>query len=282
MKNRVMTVQNINITVTFNEQNDYICISDMVKAKTSESRAADIIKNWLRNRTTLEFLGTWEQIYNPNFKVVEFDHFKAQAGLHTFVLSVSEWVEKTQAVGLFVKKGRYGGTFAHRDIAFEFASAISPVFKLYLIKEFQRLKEEENRPSRIEWSAKRLLSKNNYIIQTDAVKNYLIPTGNYKNNLEWLAYAEEADLLNVALFGFTAKAWREANPDLAKQNLNVRDLASINELTVLSNLETHDALMIREGKSKTERFDFLKEIAEYQIRILNEAAAIKSKEELLQ
>lgn len=173
-------------------------------------------------------MGTWEQIYNSDFKVVEFDHLKAEAGLHTFVLSASEWIDKTNAIGLFVKKGRYGGTYAHKDIAFEFASAISPVFKLYLIKEFQRFKEQENDIKKIEWDAKRFLSKNNYLIQTDAVKNYLIPVCNYREELSWLPYAEEADLLNVALFGFTAKAWREENPELAK-NSNVRDYSSINE-----------------------------------------------------
>ena len=206
--------------------------------------------------------------------MVEFDHFKSEAGLHTFVLSVSEWIEKTEAIGLFVKRGKYGGTYAHKDIAFEFASAISPVFKLYLIKEFQRLKEAENDAKKIEWDAKRFLSKNNYLIQTDAVKNYLIPSGNYKENLEWLAYAEEADVLNVALFGFTAKAWRDENPELAKKN-NVRDFASINELTVLSNLETHNAQMIREGRNKTERFQILQEIAEYQLNVLKAAEQIK-------
>ena len=277
MKNKIILVQNIPVTISVSDQKDYICISDIAKAKSNESRAADVIKNWLRNRITLEFLGAWEQIYNPDFKVVEFDHFKSQAGLHTFVLSVSEWVEKTNAVGLYVKKGRYGGTFAHKDIAFEFASSISPVFKLYLIKEFQRLKEEENDIRKIEWNAKRFLTKNNYLIQTDAVKNYLIPNGNFLENLEWLAYAEEADLLNVALFGFTAKAWRDANPALAK-NSNVRDYATINELTVLSNLETHNATMIREGKTKAERFEILKEIAQYQLNILNEAHLIENKE----
>lgn len=275
-KNRIITVQDIPITVSEADIDDYICITDMAAAKSDSSRAADVIKNWLRNRNTLEFLGTWEQIYNSDFKVVEFDHFKAEAGLHTFVLSASEWIEKTNAIGLFVKKGRYGGTYAHKDIAFEFASAISPVFKLYLIKEFQRLKEQENDIKKIEWDAKRFLSKNNYLIQTDAVKNYLIPVCNYREELSWLPYAEEADLLNVALFGFTAKAWREANPELAK-NSNVRDYSSINELTVLSNLETHNAQMIREGKSKEERFFVLKEIAEYQIRILNEAQNISNK-----
>lgn len=253
---------------------DYICITDMAAAKSEQSRAADVVRNWLRNRTTLEFLATWEEIYNPDFKVFESEHFKKQSGLLTFTPSISEWVNQTNAIGLYVKKGRYGGTFAHKDIAFEFASAISPVFKLYLIKEFQRLKSDENDREKIEWNAKRFLSKNNYLIQTDAVKNYIIPAGNYKTNLEWLAYAEEADVLNVALFGFTAKAWRDQNPELAKNN-NMRDFASINELTVLSNLETHNAQMIREGKSKEERFKILEEIAEYQLKILNEADRVK-------
>ncbi len=278
-KNRIITVQDIPITISASDIYDYICITDIAAAKEGNSRAADVVKNWIRNRMTLEFLGTWEQIYNPDFKVVEFDHFKREAGLHTFVLSVSEWIESTNAKGLYVKKGRYGGTYAHKDIAFEFSSAISPVFKLYLIKEFQRLKETENNQKQIEWNAKRFLAKNNYLIQTDAVKNYIIPKGDYVTNVEWLAYAEEADILNVALFGFTAKSWRDANPELAKK-YNVRDYATINELTVMSNLETHNAQMIREGKSKTERFDVLKEIAKHQLEILNSAERLRLENDL--
>ena len=272
-KNRIIRVQDIPITVSEADMDDYICITDMAAAKSENSRAADVVRNWLRNRSTLEFLSTWEEIYNPDFKVFESEHLKKQAGLVVFTPSVSEWVDKTGAIGLFVRKGRYGGTFAHKDIAFEFASAISPVFKLYLIKEFERLKEQENDLKKIEWDAKRFLSKNNYLIQTDAVKNYLIPVGDYREDLQWLPYAEEADLLNVALFGFTAKAWRDANPELAKKS-NVRDFATINELTVLSNLETHNAQMIREGRSKEERFEILKDIADYQIRVLREAENI--------
>lgn len=278
MRNTVIMVQDIPITITQAEMEDYICITDIAAAKSENSRAADIVRNWLRNRSTLEFLSTWEEIYNPNFKVFESEHFKKQAGLLTFTPSISEWVEQTNAIGLFVKRGRYGGTFAHKDIAFEFASAISPVFKLYLIKEFQRLKQEENNAQKIEWSAKRFLSKNNYLIQTDAIKNYIIPICNYREDLKWITYAEEADLLNVALFGFTAKMWRDSNPELAKHN-NVRDYATIQELTVLSNLETHNAQMIREGKSKEERFIILKEIASYQMGILNAAEKIVGIEE---
>ena len=275
-KNRIITVQGISVTVSNEDIDDYICITDIAAAKSDNSRAADVIKNWMRNRSTLEFLGTWEQIYNPEFKVVEFDHFKMEAGLPTFTMSVTDWVDSTGAMGIYVKRGKYGGTFAHKDIAFEFASAISPVFKLYLIKEFQRLKEVENDIQKLEWDAKRFLSKNNYLIQTEAVKNYLIPVCNYREDLQWLPYAEEADLLNVALFGFTAKAWRVANPELAKKS-NVRDYATINELTVLSNLETHNAQMIREGKDKKSRFEVLKEIAEYQLRVLNEAEKISNR-----
>jgi len=275
-KNKIITVENIPVTVLLHDSDDYISITDMAAAKSDNVRAADVIKNWLRNRNTIEFLGTWESIYNTNFKVVEFDHFKKEAGLHTFTISVSDWIEKTRAIGLYVKKGRYGGTFAHKDIAFEFASAISPVFKLYLIKEFQRLKEQESDRSKIEWNAKRFLSKNNYLIQTSAVKKYLIPTCDYRDDLKWIPYAEEADLLNVAIFGFTAKAWRDANPELAKTG-NVRDYASIKELTVLSNLETHNAQMLREGKLKEERFRILKDIAEYQMNILGEAIRISER-----
>ena len=272
MKNNIIEVQNIQINVTNLNEKDYICISDIAKAKSDKSRAADVIRNWLRNRSTLDFLTAWEQLYNPNFKVFESEHFRKQVGLLTFTPSVSEWCEKTNAIGMYSKMGKYGGTYAHKDIAFEFASAISPMFKLYLIKEFERLKqiEDQNR----EWDIKRILTKNNYLIHTDVIKNYILPDSNYHKNKEWLKYAEEADILNVALFNTTAKEWRELNPDLAKTS-NIRDYASINELTVLSNLESHNAEMIKEGKSKEERFENLTEIAKYQLNILNNAEKIK-------
>ena len=273
-KTTSITVQDVPVTIMNVDQRDYISLTDMAKARTDAGRAADVIKNWLRARSTLEFLGTWEIMYNPNFKVVEFDHFKSEAGLHTITLSAKEWIEKTNAVGIYVQAGRYGGTYAHKDIAFEFGSAISPVFKLYLLKEYQRLKDAENDRLKLEWSAKRFLSKNNYLIHTDAVKNYVLPQSNYTKNTEWLAYADEADLLNVALFGCTAKAWREANPTLAK-NSNIRDYASIAELTVLSNLETHNAELIKSRMEKKERFEALRQIAQYQLRVLAEAEKIK-------
>lgn len=187
-------------------------------------------------------------------------------------MSVTEWCNKTNAIGIYSKRGKYGGTYAHKDIAFEFASSISPVFKLYLIKEFERLKTLEN--SNREWDVKRILTKNNYIIHTDAIKNYILPDNDYFKNKEWLKYAEEADILNVALFNTTAKKWRELNPGLAS-NSNIRDYATINELTVLSNLESHNAELIKEGKAKEERFEILSEIAKYQLDILNNAEKIK-------
>ena len=273
-KTSSILVQDVPVTVMSIDQRDYISLTDMAKARTDAGRAADIIKNWLRARSTLEFLGTWEIMYNPDFKVVEFDHFKSEAGLHTFTLSAKEWIESTHAIGMYVQAGRYGGTYAHKDIAFEFGSAISPIFKLYLLKEYQRLKDEENDRLKLEWDAKRFLSKNNYLIHTDAIKNYVLPRSNHSKSTEWLVYADEADLLNVALFGCTAKEWRDANPVLAAKQ-NIRDFASIAQLTVLSNLETHNAEMIKQGIDKAERFDRLKQIAEYQLRVLTEAEAIQ-------
>lgn len=273
-KTSSILVQDVPVTIMSIDHRDYISLTDMAKARTDAGRAADVIKNWLRTRSTLEFLGTWEIMYNPDFKVVEFDHFKSEAGLHTFTLSAKEWIESTHAIGMYVQAGRYGGTYAHKDIAFEFGSAISPIFKLYLLKEYQRLKDEENDRLKLEWDAKRFLSKNNYLIHTDAIKNYVLPQSNHSKSTEWLVYADEADLLNVALFGCTAKEWRDANPVLAAKQ-NIRDFASIAQLTVLSNLETHNAEMIKQGIDKAERFDRLKQIAEYQLRVLTEAEAIQ-------
>lgn len=268
------------VSIIQQNKEDYICLTDMAKSKEGDNRAADIIKNWIRNRGTIEFIGTWEQLYNPNFKVVEFDHFRKSAGLPTFVLSPKQWVEKTNAIGIFSKSGRYGGTYAHRDIAFEFGAAISPVFKLYLIKEYQRFKEIESNQYNLEWNVKRILSKANYYIHTDAVKNYILPDKNYEKDREWIAYAEEADLLNVALFNCTAKDWREANPKFADKGMNIRDIASINELAILSNLESLNAEMIKSGIDKYERYKRLKEIATYQLTILNEKDFMKALKKL--
>jgi hypothetical protein len=263
-KNKKITVEGAEITVIQNDSKDYISLTDMANSKDGESRAADVIKNWLRNRYTLEFLGTWEQINNKDFKVVEFDHFKMQAGLPSFVLSVSEWIEKTNAIGMIVKMGKYGGTFAHRDIAFEFGSAISASFKLYLITEFQRLKADENDRLKLEWNLQRTLAKVNYHIHTDAIKENLIPKELSKSQIS-LVYANEADLLNMALFGLTAKQWRDKNPN---KDGNVRDQATIEQLVVLSNLESINAVLINQGLSQSERLKQLNQIAITQMKSL--------------
>jgi len=263
-KNKIIQVQKTKIAITGYKGEDYICITDMAKAKTDEARAADVIKNWIRTRTTLEFLGTWEKIYNPDFKVVEFDHFKSQAGLPSFVLSPSHWVDKTAAIGIFSKAGRYGGTYAHKDIAFEFGSAISAEFKLYLIKEFQRLKADENDRYKLDWNLQRTLAKVNYTIHTDAIKEKLIP-GRLSKKQTSFVYASEADMLNMALFGKTAADWQAENPE-AKGN--IRDDATLEQLVVLSNLESINAVLIRQGLSQSERLEQLNEIAITQMTSL--------------
>ncbi len=266
-KTSIMNVQGIEIALTTINEEDFICITDIVKAKGGDARAADIIKNWIRNRSTIEFLGTWETLYNPNFKVVEFDHFRKEAGLPTFTMSVSNWIEKTGAIGIVSKAGRYGGTYAHKDIAFEFCSAISPMFKLYVIKEYQRLVELERSELALSWNVKRLLSKANYHIHTDAIKNVILPKLNISQMKQGLVYASEADLLNMVLFGCTAKQWQEANPELAK-TMNIRDTATINQLIVLSNIESLNAELIKQGISKENRFAILRRTAEEQLAVL--------------
>lgn len=270
-KNKIITVQNMPIAISLESGNDFICLTDMANAKDGEARAADIIKNWLRNRYTLEFLGTWEQINNPGFKVVEFDHFKMQAGLPSFVLSVSEWIEKTDAIGISVKKGKYGGTYAHRDIAFEFGSAISASFKLYLIKEFQRLKEEENNRLQLDWNLQRTLAKVNYRIHTDAIKEIIIPKLLGAKEAS-LVYATEADLLNMALFGKTAQQWKNENP---ASKGNIRDEATIEQLVVLSNMESINAVLIHNGLSQAERLIQLNRMAITQMKSLLQNNNIK-------
>ncbi len=263
-KNKTIQVQNIPIAVSTDGGHDFICLTDMANAKEGESRAADIIKNWLRNRYTLEFLGIWEQMHNPDFKVVEFDHFKMQAGLPSFVLSVSEWIEKTNAKGITVKKGKYGGTYAHVDIAFEFGSAISASFKLYLIKEFQRLKEDENNRLQLTWNLHRTLSKINYQIHTDAIKEHIIPDILSKEQAAQV-YASEADVLNVALFGKTAKQWQTEYPDAEG---NIRDQATIEQLLVLANLESLNAEFIKMKLPQTDRLIKLNQTAITQLKAI--------------
>ncbi|WP_312557473.1 KilA-N domain-containing protein [Empedobacter brevis] len=275
-KNKTLTVLGAPITLISEGENDYICLTDMVNSQEDESRAADVIKNWIRNRGTIEFLGTWESIYNPNFKVVEFDHFRKQAGLPTFTMSVNNWVESTNAIGIFSKKGKYGGTYAHKDIAFEFGAAISPVFKLHIIKEYQRLKEIESNQYGLEWNVRRILSKANYQIHTDAIKDYIIPKAGFAKHKEWLLYADEADLLNIVLFGCTAKEWKLSNPERALKGENIRDMASINELAILSNIESLNSTLIKNGVDKKGRFKILLETVVDQRKVLDSIDVIKS------
>lgn len=279
MSKTLLNVNELKIVLYKIRDDDYISLTDMAKFRDSE-RTNYIIQNWMRTRSTIEFLGLWEQLRNKNFKSIEFDAFRNESGSNSFTLTPKKWIETTDAIGIISKSGRYGGTFAHKDIAFEFASWVSPIFKLYLITEYQRLKEVETNKYNLEWNVKRILSKTNYHIQNDAVKNHIIPNKDYDKDSEWLVYAEEADLLNVALFNCTAKDWRDSNPSLVKKLMNIRDIASINELAVLSNLETLNAQMIKEKVNKRDRFLKLQEIAKYQLTILNEKDFIKALKKL--
>lgn len=269
-KNKTISVQGFDIVWYETNYNDYISLTDIARYKDAEHTDA-IIQNWLRNRNTIELLGFWESIYNPNFKPLEFEGFRKQAGLNSFVMTPKKWIESTNAIGIVSKSGRYGGTFAHKDIALEFASWISIEFKLYIIKEFQRLKEDETSQLKLEWNLQRTLSKINYHIHTDAIKDNLIPKEITKQQVNF-GYADEADLLNVALFGLTAKEWRESNPD---KKGNVRDYASLEQLVVLSNMESINALLISQGITPPERLRELNKVAITQMKSLVKNKAIK-------
>ena len=253
-----ITVQNTEINVIKVNGEDYICLTDMLHAKDGDF----FITDWLRNRNTLEYIGIWEKVYNPDFNYGEFAIIRNQSGLNSFKISVKEFVARTNAISVQAKAGRYGGTYAHKDIAFEFAMWISPEFKIYIVKEFQRLKTEEQRL--LGWSAKRELSKINYRIHTDAIKQNLVPA-EVTPAQACIIYANEADVLNVAMFGLTAKQWREANPDLKG---NIRDYASINELICLSNMENLNAVFIEQGMTQCERLVKLNQIAIHQMSVL--------------
>jgi hypothetical protein len=252
-------VQNTQITVVTINERDYISLTDMVR---NIENGLALIEKWLRNKNTIEFLGIWEEMYNPNFNSPEFEGIKNAAGLNRFILSVKQWVEKTNSRGIIAKAGRYGGTYAHKDIAFEFATWVSPQFKLYLIQEFERMKSDEQK--QLGWTAKRELSKINYRIHTDAIKQNLIPEEVTAAQAS-IIYAEEADVLNVAMFGQTAKQWREAHPELKG---NIRDYASINELICLANMENINAVLIDEGVPQGDRLVRLNQIAINQMRVL--------------
>ena len=260
-KKNIITVKDANIRTMDVNGVDYICITDIARQK-NEIEPKDVVKNWMRQKNTLEYLGLWERLYNPNFKGVEFDPLLAEAGSNSFTMSPTRWVELTAATGIITKNGAGGGTYAQRDIAFKFANWVSVEFELYLVKEFQRLKAEEQKL--IGWTAKRELSKINYRIHTDAIKSHLIPEEVTKEQAN-IIYAEEADVLNVAMFGMTAKQWREANPELKG---NIRDYATINELICLSNMENINAVLINDGMPQGERLVKLNQIAIQQMQVL--------------
>ena len=255
----IINANGIPIRVSSTSEADYISLTDIAKYRSDDPAA--VIQNWLRNRNTIEFVGLWDKLNNPNFKLLEFEGFKKEAGLNGFVLSPQKWINATNAIGIISKSGRYGGTFAHADIAFEFASWISPEFKLYIIKDYQRLKSDESHIKAIDWSVKREIAKTNYRIHTDAIKENLIPPNLSRQQIAF-TYASEADVINMALFGMTAKDWRKVNPG-AKGN--IRDVATIEQLIVLANLETLNAEFIREGMSQEERLWRLNNIAVYQM-----------------
>lgn len=267
-KNKTIEVLSTEVKVKTIDQSDFICLTDIAKSKNPD-HPDDLIRNWLRNRNTLELLGIWEQLYNPDFNPVEFDGIKKQAGLNSYTLTPKQWITLTQAVGLVSKAGRYGGTYAHKDIAFEFASWVSVEFKLYLIKEFQRLKEEEQK--QLGWDVKRQLTKINYRIHTDAVKENLIPAELTQQQIN-LVYATEADLLNMALFAKTAKQWRDEHPG---QKGNIRDYANVAQLVCLANLETLNAHFIRQELLPADRLRVLNQTAIQQMRLLSNDRGIK-------
>jgi len=262
-KNITIEVQGTAIAIVSQKDEDYICITDIARYKNAQS-TDDLVRNWLRNRNTIEFLGIWEQLNNPDFKPVEFDGIRMQTGLNSFTLTPKQWIEKTGAIGIISKAGRYGGTYAHKDIAFEFASWISVEFRLYLIKEFQRLKDDENRRLSLAWNLNRTISRLNYRIHTDAIKAHLIPSLVTPEQAA-ITYANEADLLNVALFGQTARQWRDANPKL---DGNMRDYASIEQLLVLANIEGMNAEFIHMSLTQGVRLKRLNEIAIRQMKTL--------------
>jgi hypothetical protein len=267
-KNTKIEVEGRAITILHDKEQEYISLTDMLKAKDGDF----FISDWLRNRNTVEYLGIWESVYNSNFNYGEFAIIKSHAGLNSYKLSVKEWVEKTNAIGLKATAGRYGGTYAHPEIAFEFGMWISPQFKIYLVKEFQRLKNEENDRLKLNWNLQRTLAKINYRIHTDTIKDNLIPKA-ITNKQTAYVYANEADLLNVALFGITAQEWRDAHPD---KSGNIRDEATLEQLVVLSNMESINALLIRQGLTQAERLLQLNKVAITQMKSLLESNSLKS------
>jgi hypothetical protein len=264
-KNRQIEIKGISITVSEKNNEDYISLTDMVIGFDGGN---SLIEKWIRNKNTIEFLAVWENMHNPSFNSPEFEGIKTEAGLNRFTMSAKQWIQKTNAIGVIATAGRYGGTYAHADIAFEFGSWLSPEFKLLLIKEFQRLKQEEQVGQNLDWDTKRFISKINYRIHTDSIKDTIIPQLNISKDKEWLIYAEEADLLNKAVFGVTSKQWKQENTELSLQGFNLRDVADLHQLTVLSNLESYNAILVKQGVSKEERLVVLYDTAVSQLKSL--------------
>ncbi|MBQ7648280.1 MAG: KilA-N domain-containing protein [Paludibacteraceae bacterium] len=268
--NRTIQVQGTQINVLLNkDRNDYICLTDMTKNFEDGPR---LIEKWLTNKSTIDFLGVWEQLNNPDFKTPEFGGIRMEAGSNRFYMSVNKFIERTGAIGLFAKAGRYGGTYAHKDIAYHFGMWLSPEFNLLVVKEFQRLVEAENNPLILQWDITRILSKTNYQIHTDAIKDNILPQLSIDKKKEYLIYASEADMLNLALFGCRAKDWEMRNPKLAEKGFNLRDTATINQLIVLSNMEVMNAEMIKRGVERIERFNILQQMAIEELESLNKTS----------
>jgi KilA-N domain len=267
---KILSVKGMQIALLNNANSDYISLTDIARSR-NKSEPFAVLNNWMRSRSTIEFIGLWEKLYNPDFKPLEFERFKTQAGSNYFVLSPQRWIEATNAIGIISKSGRYGGTFAHKDIAFEFATWISSEFKLYLIVEFQRLKDSENNLNQFNWNLQRTLAKVNYRIHTDAIKENLVPASLNKKQINFV-YANEADLLNMALFSVTAKQWRDENPH---KEGNMRDAATIEQLVVLSNLESINAVLIQQGLAQPLRLQQLNSIAITQMKSLVNYTSVK-------
>ena len=271
-KHSNLKIKDYNISMFTEGDKDFICLTDMVKAQEGDF----FISDWIRNANTLDYLAAWEQLYNPNFNYGEFAIIRSGAGSNNYKVSIKELTEKTNLISLRATAGRYGGTYAHKDIAFHFGMWINPIFQLYIVKEYQRLKEVESNLLNLEWDVRRLMTKVNYVLHTDAVQKHIIPNSKFPEDKKWVEYAEEADLLNLALFGYTAKQWKESNPQQALNGKNMRDFSSITDLLIMSNLETLSAQLIQTNLTKQQRFAYLKKMADEQRQTFDKVDIIKS------
>jgi hypothetical protein len=271
-KHTSLKIKDYNISMFTDGDKDFICLTDMIKAQEGDF----FISDWIRNANTLDYIAAWEQIYNPHFNYGEFAIIRSGAGSNNYKVSIKELTEKTNLISIKATAGRYGGTYAHKDIAFHFGMWLNPVFQLYIVKEYQRLKEVESNQYNLEWDVRRLMTKVNYVLHTDAVQKHIIPNSKFAEDKKWIEYAEEADLLNLALFGYTAKQWKEANPQHALNGKNMRDFASITDLLIMSNLESLSSQLINLNTPKATRFEFLKKMALDQREQFNKVDMVKS------